>query len=272
MIYEFVDTNEQPLYTPLPAEALCYDGTYIDEEIPQFRTLYVSGRESFSADISEVALTSLDGSVFLRKRLLPRTLIVGYMITATSAGELTEAYNHLCYLMSGTQVHVGFADEPDKYYVGTCKGVGTPDRGRLSVKAEMEIYCPDPRKYAVDAVTIGTDNNGMLIVNYEGTAPARPILTASFTGDAKQAKFTGDNSIITVGDDTSDDAIFVSGDTVVIDCAAGEISLNGVLTPALGDIANEYEEMVLTYGENTVSPTYTGVPPAFTLTYREAWL
>lgn len=51
MLYKFCDTNEQPFYVSLPAEALSYNGKYIDEEIPLFRTLCVSGRESFSAEL-----------------------------------------------------------------------------------------------------------------------------------------------------------------------------------------------------------------------------
>lgn len=271
-LYNFVDTNEQPLYTDLPSEALCYDGKYIDEEISLFRTLYVSGRESFSAEITETALESLDGSVFLRRRLLPRTIIVGYQMTASSAEELTAAYNHLNYLMQGVQVQVAFADEPDKYYIGTCKSAGTPERGKLSVKAEMEIYCADPCKYAVEETTVSPNSDGEFVVEYQGTYPARPTFTATFSGSAKQAVFTGDNAIVTAGDADSDDAVFAAGDTVEINCEEAKIYLNDTDTPALGDIANEYENMVLSYGTNTISPTYTGATPAFTMTYREAWL
>ena len=90
-MYSFCDTNSIPSGSPLPAEAICYDAKWIDNEIPHFRTLYVSGRESFSADITEAALESRDGSVFLRRRLVPRTITVGYQMTAGTASEPQES-------------------------------------------------------------------------------------------------------------------------------------------------------------------------------------
>ena len=272
MLYKFCDTNEQPFYVSLPAEALSYNGKYIDEEIPLFRTLYVSGRESFSADISETVLESLDGSVFLRRRLLPRTITVGYQISAGSAQELMEAYNHLNHLMRPAQVKVSFADEPDKYYIGTCKSVGVPEPGRLTVKGEIEIYCTDPCKYAKDTVTIQPESDGIFTFEYGGTVPAYPVFTASFAGDAKQVVLTGNLAVVSAGDADSEQNVFSSGDTINIDCGAGKIYLNDVDAPFLGDIANQFEQMTLEFGTNTITTSYTGTAPVFTMTYREAWL
>lgn len=271
MLYTFCDTNEMPSNAPLPAEAINYDGTWIDEEIPAFRTLYATGRESFFSDISELALESLDGSVFLRRRLTARTITVGYMITAESPEAFREAYNALCRLMSGTQVQIVFNDEIDKYYVGTCKSVGTPEAGKLCCKAEMEIYCADPCKYAMDELTVQS-SNGVLTVEYQGSYPARPTLSALFTGDAKQVIFTGDDAIVSAGNADAESAVFVSGDYVQIDCNEAKIYLNGDSTPALGDIANQYEDFLLQPGTNVITPSYTGTTPTFSLTYREAWL
>lgn len=270
MLYNFIDTNEMPLNTYLPAEAICYNGKWIDEEIPAFRTLYATGRESFFSDVSELALESLDGAVFLRRRLTARTITVGYMITAESPEAFRLAFNWLCKLMSGTQVQIVFADEPDKYYIGTCKSVGTPEAGKLCCKAEMEIYCADPCKYAVEETTVSASNN-VLTVEYDGTYPARPTLNALFTGDATQVIFSGD-AIVTAGDADAESALFVSGDYVQIDCNEAKIYLNNVSTPSLGDIANQYEDFLLQPGTNVITPAYTGATPVFTLTYREAWL
>ena len=44
-MYEFVDTDEMYTKTILPAEAMSYNGVFIENEIPGYRTLYVSGRE-----------------------------------------------------------------------------------------------------------------------------------------------------------------------------------------------------------------------------------
>jgi hypothetical protein len=67
-----------------------------------------------------------------------------------------------------------------------------------------------------------------------------------------------------------------SGDEVVIDCAAAEITVNGVSEPGLGDIMNQWDGMELVTGENNIGITMardtSKDPPEITMTYREAYL
>lgn len=273
MLYGFCDTNQTPPAASLPSEALCFNGVWIDNDISLYRTLYVSGRESFSADIAETALESMDGSVFLRSRLLPRTITVGYQISAPTPAQYVAAYNRLCKLMSGKQIQVIFADEPDKYYIGTCRTVGAPEPGRLSVKAEMEIYCADPCKYAVQETIISPNNSGVFAVDYSGSYPAHPVFEATFSaGNAKQVMFTGADAIVTAGDSEASDYSFARNDKLIIDCTDAKIYLNGASTPALGNIANQYEKMLLIPGGNIITPSSVGTAPTFRMRYREAWL
>lgn len=273
-LYPFYDTIQTPGAAPLPAEAVCYNGVWIDNDIPQFRTLYVSGRESFSMDITETALESMDGAAFLRRRLLPRTIIVGYQMVTSSASEFMTAFNRLNRLMSGAQVRVSFADEPDKYYTGTCRSIGTPDPGKLAAKAEMEIYCTDPRKYAATETTVSSNSSGVFAIEYGGSYPVRPSFVTSFSGSTRQVAFAGaDSAVISAGNASgSSGYAFVSGDRLLIDCAAAKIYLNNISAPALGDIANQFEEMQLAPGSNVITTSYTGAKPTFQLKYRTAWL
>lgn len=267
-MYSFCDTNSIPSGSPLPAEAICYDSKWIDNEIPQFRTLYVSGRESFSADITEAALESRDGSVFLRRRLVPRTIMVGYQMTAGTASELMSAFNRLNALMGGTQVQIIFADEPDKYYIGTCKGIGSPEPGRLAVKGEMEIYCPDPCKYStVMSEVTAAGAADALEIEYGGTYPARPVISASMTVAGTEVTYELGSAAVQVRKSS-----FASGDNVEINCNAATIRLNAILNPPIGDIANDYEGMLLQPGVNTIHMACSGCDPATTVYYREAWL
>ena len=272
MLYGFCDTNQTPSAASLPSEALCFNGVWIDNDISLYRTLYVSGRESFSADIAETALESMDGSVFLRSRLLPRTITVGYQITAPTPAQYMTAFNRLCRLMSGKQVQVIFADEPDKYYIGTCRTVGAPEPGRLSVKAEMEIYCADPCKYAVNEQTVYTNSGGIFAIEYSGSYPVRPSFETDFSGNAKQVMFTGADAVVTAGDEEASDYSFRANDKLIVDCKDVSITLNGTSSPALGNIANEYEKMLLVPGENIITPSSVGTAPTFRMRYREAWL
>jgi len=44
-MYNFVDTTERYPGQNLPSEALMFNGSYLENVIPGYRTLYVSGRE-----------------------------------------------------------------------------------------------------------------------------------------------------------------------------------------------------------------------------------
>ncbi|MFR8874996.1 MAG: hypothetical protein ACLVHV_17065 [Oscillospiraceae bacterium] len=44
-MYTFTDTIEQPRGAERPAEALSIDGVWLEDVVPGYRTLYVSGRE-----------------------------------------------------------------------------------------------------------------------------------------------------------------------------------------------------------------------------------
>ena len=67
-----------------------------------------------------------------------------------------------------------------------------------------------------------------------------------------------------------------SGDEVVIDCGAAEITVNGISEPGLGDIMNQWDGMELVTGENNIGITMardtSKDPPEITMTYREAYL
>jgi hypothetical protein len=67
-----------------------------------------------------------------------------------------------------------------------------------------------------------------------------------------------------------------SGDEVVIDCGAAEITVNGISEPGLGDIMNQWDGMELVTGENNIGITMardtSKDPPEIIMTYREAYL
>ena len=50
-MYKFTDTIEQFTQEDLPAEAVNFDGKWIEEEIPGYRTLAVSGRELLESEV-----------------------------------------------------------------------------------------------------------------------------------------------------------------------------------------------------------------------------
>lgn len=70
---------------------------------------------------------------------------------------------------------------------------------------------------------------------------------------------------------------FGANDVIDADCMTGQISLNGVATPALGALGNDWEEFYLTPGLNQIGYSYSEwvqeeYAPSFKLKYREVFL
>lgn len=147
-MYDFVDTGEVGSENSLPSEALQIDGAYIENLIDGYRTLYVTGRELLGSEISEREIDLVDGSEYTGKRDTTRSITVGYQLLCTSPREFQEKFNKLSGILNKEQAKLIFADEPDKYFIGTKSSVGDVEPGRLNVKSEFTFYCCDPRKYS----------------------------------------------------------------------------------------------------------------------------
>ena len=148
MSYKFIDVDDN-VETFLPAEAMSYDGIFLENEIEGYRTLNVSGRELMSADIKSSSIDGINGSQYQYKTYPSRTITVKYQLLAKSDRAFREAFNKMNYLLNKEQVKVIFNDEPDKYFIGTKQGNTVVDAGVNSVVGEFQIYCADPCKYSI---------------------------------------------------------------------------------------------------------------------------
>ena len=61
-MYNFVDTTERYPGQNLPSEALMFNGNYLENVIPGYRTLYVSGREILGTEITDLETGVSDGT------------------------------------------------------------------------------------------------------------------------------------------------------------------------------------------------------------------
>ena len=84
-MYTFTDTTQLPKSTR-PSEALKLNGAYIEDQIPGYRTLYVSGRESLSPELSISEMQGRDGARRTGRRYPKRTIVVGYQLIVQSSG------------------------------------------------------------------------------------------------------------------------------------------------------------------------------------------
>lgn len=168
-MYSFVDVNASAEESGLPAEAMKYNGVYLENEIPGYRTLYVQGRELMGSEVRDQKITGIDGSIYYGKNYPARTIIVGYQLRADNDSAFRSAYNKMNQILDAEQVQIIFADEPDKYFIGTKVGSADPNPGTNTVISEFEIYCSDPRKYAValKEFTASRNDEGILEVTVE---------------------------------------------------------------------------------------------------------
>lgn len=184
-MYNFVDTTEKNTSYSLPAEAVQFNGVWLDYEIEGFRTLYVSGRETIVANITELSTDTRDGTIYQRRNYEPRTLVIGFQLLAVGAAELQEKFNQLNRILDAEESRIVFNDELDKFFVGTKVAIDNIPTGVNNITAEIEIYCANPFKYSVEEfeVTPTLDNDTTYAVQYDGTYKSFPVLESEMQGD-----------------------------------------------------------------------------------------
>lgn len=185
MLYNFIDTIDMKQQgSVLPAEAMNYNGIFLENEIDGYRTLTVTGRELLGSEVRTKEITGIDGTTWQGKNYMPRTITVKYLLNAKTDAEFRKAYNKMNELLSGEQVKIYFNDEKDKYFIGSKTSNDEVEGGNNMVVGELEIYCADPFKYATTLKEFTTNTNEIKITN-DGTVPATidyEIVNTSETG------------------------------------------------------------------------------------------
>lgn len=148
-MYSFVDTIEgNGVSALLPAEALGVNGRYIENEIDGYRTLHVSGRELLESEINDIQIGYANGAMFQNKRNPVREITVTYRLMSKSAESFRQKFNVLSGILEQEEARLVFADEPDKYFIGTKSSIGEVQGGQLNVIGDFTFYCCDPYKHS----------------------------------------------------------------------------------------------------------------------------
>lgn len=194
-MYEFRDTTTSVSEgVILPSEALMINGEYIENLIPGYRTLSVSGREALSPEIETYETGIRDGSTLLNKRFPARIITIQYQLIAESNEAFREAYNQLGGILNVENAELIFNDELDKFFVGTPSYIEPVTPGKNAVTGSFEILCVDPFKYSVvEYEATPTLEDGTILIDYNGTYKSYPTLEAEFYNeDESVADITGD--------------------------------------------------------------------------------
>lgn len=215
-MYTFIDVTEVSEGAALPSEALSINGEYIENQIEGYRTLYVSGREALSSELTTFETGVRDGSVIQYKRYPARTIVVGYQLIAESAESFRTAYNALASILNVQDAELIFNDETDKFFKGTPSSFREVEAGKNAVVGEFEIFCADPFKYSVIEYEATPELvEGSILIDYNGTYKAYPTLAAEFHNETDASEDGTTVSALTGNGDCGYIAFFNENEKII---------------------------------------------------------
>lgn len=208
--------------TDLPIEAPSIDGQYIEDAIQGYKTIMTRGREALQPEITNYSSTLTDGEQVKSVRYGARTIEVDFLLMADSMEDMRDKIDHLNNLLSMDEADFVFNDESDKFYTGKPSITSDVTDYKNGLQGTYQIYCAFPFKRSVELKEISIPNTENeydceFLINYLGSYPSRPVLTAEFAGALEGGTYSqdGDCGYIAFIDD--DENIIQLGNPDVID-------------------------------------------------------
>ena len=203
-MYKFEDTIKHDVVdSSLPAEAMNWNGSFLEKQITGYRTLGVEGRELATTTITTSEMETVDGTKTIAKKHSPRTITVYYQLISESDEAFREAYNKLNGLLTKERTRFYFNDEPDKYFEGISTTAYDVPRGRNAITSSFDIYCDIPYKYALNlskyTASMSADNILSMEVDNRGTVETPLSVTAEIKDDNGYFGIVGPNSAMEFG-------------------------------------------------------------------------
>ena len=136
-----------------PAEAMLIDGKYIEDLIPGYSTLQVSGRELLSQSIEKQTIGKSDGEFIQYARNPSRDIVVGYRLAAADNLSFRQAFYKLNSILHGDSHQVSFNDDPSKYWLATLSDIDDVPKGRNAITSSFTLFVPDGIAHSVATKT-----------------------------------------------------------------------------------------------------------------------
>lgn len=245
--------KEKYLHTvTIPAEAMKYNGEYLENLISGYSTVNVVGRETLEASHATSGSRShVDGEVHYRSMAEAKEITITYLLVADSNEAFREAYNKLKYHLfkERSAVPISFQDEEDYTYYGMVNAIDEVEGGINTVVGEFTVIFHDPYKYRTPK-----SNEAVGKVSFEliESFPTHPIIEVTMASAA--------NNINILHEETGRRIVlngsYKSGDVIKVDAKGRTLTKNG------GNIKNNLDFNVSDYGAfklqtgfNTVSVT-----------------
>ncbi|UJS06893.1 phage tail family protein [Lacticaseibacillus paracasei subsp. paracasei] len=136
-----------------PAEAMLIDGQYIEDLIPGYSTLQVSGRELLSQSIEKQTIGKSDGEFIQYARNPSREIVIGYRLAAADNLSFRQAFYKLNSILHGDSHKVSFNDDPSKYWIATFSDIDDVPKGRNAITSSFTLFVPDGIAHSVATQT-----------------------------------------------------------------------------------------------------------------------
>lgn len=134
-----------------------FNGQALEDMIPGFITLSVTGRALIGREIESNKTPGADGKYLTSNTLEPRQIVVKYLLKNTSAN-YRENFNKLNLLLHKTESkQLKFSDEPDYYFNAFFESADDIEEIDNNVIASISFLCLDPYKYKEVDKDIGTN-------------------------------------------------------------------------------------------------------------------
>ena len=136
-----------------PAEAMLIDGQYIEDLIPGYSTLQVSGRELLSQSIEKQTIGKSDGEFIQYVRNPSREIVVGYRLAAADNLSFRQAFYKLSGILHGDTHQVSFNDDLSVYWNAVLTDVDDVPKGRNAITSSFTLFVPDGIAHSVATKT-----------------------------------------------------------------------------------------------------------------------
>lgn len=179
-----------------PAEAMLIDGQYIEDLIPGYSTLQVSGRELLSQSIEKQTIGKSDGEFIQYVRNPSREIVVGYRLAAADNLSFRQAFYKLNDILHGENHQVSFNDDPSKYWIATFSDIDDVPKGRNAITSSFTLFVPDGIAHSVSTQTADNMPYKDIPLNLMAGTSADPV---SVTGSGWNIQKLGSFNNPTVG-------------------------------------------------------------------------
>lgn len=245
-MYRFHDTTSADvpvMLERLPSEAMSlkWHGQYmyLEELIPGYRTLQVTGRELMPHQIAEQSNLGMDGTLIENVSLPARDITIKYQLESADATEFQMKYKNLMYFLSNQKITFNFRDQTDYYYTGILSKASTPSGGQLTVTSDFTLHCPSPWRFSeIKSLTVG--NGGKIEDNYLDYSAIPESIYFNSTG--ANFKFINQTQGQTFG-------LTTAHDEVILTPQKGEASASGNLILNDIKIGSELEKLTIKAGD-----------------------